>query len=317
MPTRYFRTLPEAVSDARAFKMLDRLRMFYLRRGSGWSGGERVVRRVGASIEFAGHRSYDPGDDLRHMDWHLLARLDEPYLKTYQEQEYYYVHILLDASASMFGMREGRKFQVACDIATALSYLTLAQDDRLMLARAPDSGDNPYRTAGRSFLLGRHQMPAVRRFLTNVHPDGLTSFEAGLTRYIHAGRRRMNRAVLISDFQSPVSQITDLLSRFQAARCHLSLVRLIDPEERTFEPDRSQVRLHDLEAGDERIITLDEDNRQQYMETFNEHRASLIAYCDRQGMPYIEIDTAQGWYDPQSDNTLMHHLIRNHIPSNR
>ena len=313
MSDRYFQTLSADLTDAQFFKTLDRLRLSYLRRKRGWTGGERVVRRVGASIEFAGHRSYDPGDDLRYLDWHLLARLDEPYIKTYQEQEYYYVHIILDASASMFGMREGRKFQVAKDMAFALSYLTLINDDRLMLVRIPDSTDLPYRTASRAFLLGRHQMPAVNRFMSHVHADGLSSFETGLARYIHTDRRHLDRAVLLSDFQQPVAQITNQLSQFLSANCQLTIIRLIDPEERTFEPDRMQVRVKDLENGEERLLTLDENNKKQYEQLFNEHRAALMAFCTHHGISYIECDTSQKWYDPSYEDALLHQLIQNHI----
>ena len=112
MQERHFQTLPPDMSDIYFFRMLDLFRVDYLRRLRGSGGGERVVRRVGGAVEFAGHRSYNPGDDLRYMDWHLLARHDSPYTKTFHEQEYYHIHLLLDASASMDGMQTFVIFQL-------------------------------------------------------------------------------------------------------------------------------------------------------------------------------------------------------------
>ncbi|MBM3264820.1 MAG: DUF58 domain-containing protein [candidate division Zixibacteria bacterium] len=165
---RYFSTLPPEIGDAQFFRMLDRIRLENFRRSVGSPGGEHATRRSGASIEFAGHRSYDPGDDLRYLDWHLLARHDIAYTKTFQEQEYYHTHLLIDDSASMYGMAEGKKYAIARDMATALAYVTLASADRLYLARFSGASAAFYGTDRSS---AARRMSAVYRLLA-VEPQG-------------------------------------------------------------------------------------------------------------------------------------------------
>ncbi len=90
--------------------------------------GERLTRRKGISIEFADYREYSEGDDLRHLDWNVLARLETPIMKTYRDEEDLAVHLLLDASPSMeFG--EPTKLSAAVRLAAAMGLIGLAGGD--------------------------------------------------------------------------------------------------------------------------------------------------------------------------------------------
>ena len=313
MQDRYFFTLPPDISDTRFFKMLDLMRVEYLRRIRGGGGGDRIVRRVGGAVEFAGHQNYDPGDDLRYLDWHLLARLDNPYTKIFHEQEYYHVHLLLDASASMLGMQGGFKFRVAQDIATTLSYLILANDDRLRLVCFPGRGNESFRYAGRRFLIGQHQMPVVGRFLSQTRASGVSTFGEGFSRYLHHNRRHLNSLIIISDFLAEVPELVQGLSRFISANCHLVLIRIIDESERTFTIDRTQIKVRDIETEKERVLTLDESNRTQYEAAFAAHRSALMAFCRSHAIGYAEVNTMVPWHDSLRDDALLGRLQRLNI----
>lgn len=313
MQDRYFFTLPPDISDAHFFKMLELMRVEYLRRLRGGGGGDRVVRRVGGAVEFAGHRSYDPGDDLRYLDWHLLARHDSPYTKIFHDQEYYQVHLLLDTSASMLGMQEGLKFRISRDVATVLSYLILANDDRLRLVGFPGRENEPFRYAGRRFLIGRHQMPVVCRFLSQTRASGVSTFGQGFSRYLHHNRRHLNSLIIISDFLAEIPELVQGLSRFVSANCHLVLIRVIDEAERTFTIDPSRIRVRDMETDRDQILTLDESNRTQYEAAFSAHRSALIAFCRSHGIGYAEVDTTLPWHDPLRDDSLLGQLKRLNI----
>src|SRR5215212_8920428 len=120
--------------------LLRRLEQFQLlaqRRAKSSAKGERRSRARGQSVEFADHRNYVAGDDLRYLDWNLFGRLDRLFLKLYEEERELPVRIFLDASESMnFG--EPTKFHFAKQIAAAVGYVALCGFDRVAVNVFPD-----------------------------------------------------------------------------------------------------------------------------------------------------------------------------------
>lgn len=99
--------------------------------------GDRSSRAKGSGLEFAEHRPYQPGDDLRHVDPHLEARLGETFIRQYSVDQQLPVTVLIDASASM-GLGEPTKLRHAVRLAAALGYLTLSGNDRLKIGAYAD-----------------------------------------------------------------------------------------------------------------------------------------------------------------------------------
>src|SRR3954470_16961757 len=107
--------------------------------------GEHVARRRGGSAEFQEHRPYEPGDDLRRIDWLAFARSGQPVTKLFRAEEDTMVRIVLDASASLdFGTPS--KLEAARRVAAAVGYLALASGQRseLWVARVSSSGRLPF-----------------------------------------------------------------------------------------------------------------------------------------------------------------------------
>ena len=128
---------------------------------AGATKGERVSKRKGISIEFADFRNYSDGDDLRHLDWNVLARLESPVLRTYQDEEDLVVYLVVDNSASMnFG--EPEKSGVATKLAAALGTVALISGDAVRLTSGSQSA--PPAQA----LRGRANVP--KPFCTSRHP---------------------------------------------------------------------------------------------------------------------------------------------------
>src|ERR1043166_9790952 len=99
--------------------------------------GERRSKRKGQSVEFADYRNYVKGDDLRFLDWNLMARLDRLFLRLYQEEEDLHLYILLDSSLSMdFGTPS--KLYYAKQIAAALAFVGLVNLDRVVIETFSD-----------------------------------------------------------------------------------------------------------------------------------------------------------------------------------
>ncbi|MBI4721207.1 MAG: DUF58 domain-containing protein [Chitinivibrionia bacterium] len=82
-------------------RRIERLSLFISRRMGGKGTGDQGSRRMGQGMDFVGYRDYQPGDDLRYLDWNLFARLDRLYLKRFMEEGEMTIHLLLDVSRSM------------------------------------------------------------------------------------------------------------------------------------------------------------------------------------------------------------------------
>src|SRR5215470_7707062 len=121
--------------DETTRRKLEQLMLTAWRVRAGAIKGERRSTKRGTSIEFADYRNYTPGDDLRRLDWNIYARLDRPLTKLYEDEEDLAVHLIIDTSASMdWGEAELYKFDYARRLVAGLGYISLATNDRLMIA---------------------------------------------------------------------------------------------------------------------------------------------------------------------------------------
>src|SRR5947209_8320754 len=128
--------------------------------------GERKSRRRGSSVEFAEHRNYTVGDDLRHIDWNVYGRLDRLFLKLFLEEEDLHVYTVLDASLSMdFG--RPTKLRYGKQVAAALAFIGLVNHDRVLL----DSFSTGLET-GMPNVRGRSQMWRVVQYLERLQASG-------------------------------------------------------------------------------------------------------------------------------------------------
>ena len=99
--------------------------------------GERRSKRKGTSVEFADHRNYVVGDDLRFIDWNIMIRLDKLFIKLYEEEEDLHFHLLIDTSLSMdFG--DPSKLQYAKRVAVVLAFIGLINNDRIIVSAFSD-----------------------------------------------------------------------------------------------------------------------------------------------------------------------------------
>lgn len=125
-------TAAELIDPALAAR-LDRLDVLSRKTFAGKLQGERRSKRRGRSVEFDDYRPYVPGDDPRHIDWNVLARLDRLFIKVFQEEEDLAVHLIVDASASMnAGAGASNKMLYAARLAAAVGYIALVNNNRVL-----------------------------------------------------------------------------------------------------------------------------------------------------------------------------------------
>src|SRR5437773_7661989 len=123
------------IPDPTVLAPIDRLELEARQVGAGYLAGRHRSPRHGLAVEFAQHREYVPGDDIKHIDWKVYGRTERFHLKQYEQETNLVAWLLVDASESMrYGSGERTKYDVACVAAAAMAYLVLQQADSVGLA---------------------------------------------------------------------------------------------------------------------------------------------------------------------------------------
>ncbi len=251
-------------------------------------GVHRSPRR-GLSAEFAELRAYQPGDDLRHVDWRMVGRSDRFFVKQFEEDTHLGAYILLDVSGSMAWSSDPEslptKLWYGKLMAAALGLLLFRQGDRV--------GLGPFDHETREWLParggGRHQAEFLRR-VASLEARGESRAE-GVLRESALRLRRPGMVILISDLLMDASETATAL-RYLAHRGHQVVVlHLLDPGERELE-GTGTLRYRDPETGDELQVPVGEV-RAAYREAVDsallEWRRALVPA----GVDYLIADTSR------------------------
>ncbi len=269
--------------DPALVRSLERLTISARRSLGGQGQGDRQSRATGASIEFHDYRQYQPGDDLRYLDWHAYGRLDRLVLKLYLDEVDLLVQIIVDASASMT-IGEPLKSTCALRLAAALGYVGLAGLERVAVS---------YVAAGRAGTLrslrGRGSFPRLVHFLEGIEFGGATALNASLRTESRRLPRR-SRLVLLSDLLDRDGYQDGLLA-LQEAGHEVFVIHLLAPEELE-PPEVGEVRLVDVETGGVEELTLSRDRIGAYRERTARHFAEVEAFCFERGIGYARLSTA-------------------------
>ncbi|MDA0834212.1 MAG: DUF58 domain-containing protein [Planctomycetota bacterium] len=185
----------------------------------------------GFSVEFAEHREYVPGDDLRYVDWKVFGKTDRYYLKQYEEETNFVCYILLDASDSMSYQSPGAamsKLEYAKCVAATIAYLVLHQQDAVGLV----TFDNSIREQIRPSTQPSHLQQVIKVIETTA-PQGETS----LGTILHQLAERLTHnsvVILISDLFDDLDALNMGLKHLRHRRHDVSLMQVIDPAEQDF-----------------------------------------------------------------------------------
>lgn len=240
----------------------------------------------GFSVEFAEHRAYVPGDDIRHIDWKVYAKRERYYIKQYHEETNFVASLLLDASASMTFCSGGpSKLEYASTASAALAYLVLRQNDAVSLG-VFDRESTAYQPPG----TGLPFLESVARSLEQVHPTGGTSLGASLGAFARLIARR-GIVVVVSDFLDEPASIVRGLQQLAFGGHEVIALHVLDPHEIEF-PLEGHVRFEGLESAD-RILLQPHRIRDAYLAALDEHLHALRQGCSRAGIEYRLAGTAE------------------------
>jgi uncharacterized protein (DUF58 family) len=246
----------------------------------------RASKRVGAGLEFADHRDYAAGDDLRYIDWNLYGRLGRLALRLFQEEEDLLVEVLVDASASM-GVGSPPKLDLALQVGAALAYVGLANLDRVALSPLGDD-----QAAALPPARGKGAILPILRFLNGVRAGGRSGLAASVRGFL-ARRRRHRRglAIVISDFYDPAGPraALDLLRHHQL---EVVAIQVSAPQE--LAPDLwGDVELRDVETGETRELTVSPAVLAAYRQRHQTLLRDLEGYCRERAVPCFTVASDQ------------------------
>ena len=240
--------------------------------------GDRLSRRKGRGSEFADFRPYATGDDLRFLDWSLFARLERLFLRLFLEEEDLHVHLLLDVSRSMdFGTPT--KLLYAKRVAAALGFIGLVNLDRVAVTAFAETP-----VARSPVLRGRPSLRRLLAFLDGLEPAGPGDFNRAL-RTASLTLTGRGVVILLSDFLDK-SGVTDGLRYLAARSLDVCAIQVLAKEE--VEPEFvGDLKLTDLEDGDEAEVTITAPLLERYRRTLDAFRAGLADQCNRRGMTFL------------------------------
>ncbi|GDX91719.1 hypothetical protein LBMAG46_17260 [Planctomycetia bacterium] len=234
---------------------------------------QRRTRQTGAGIEFADHREYSPGEDLRYLDWNVYARHGDLLIRRFQEEQDLHLWLLLDCSNSM-NLADGRKFDLARQLAAALAWIALADLDRIsVLACAAGIVEQFPLTRGRERILPLMQF---LQGLTASTPQ--TSLLESVRQFLHR-RPRPGIAVILSDLFDPAGFEAGLDQlRFSGFDLHvIQLHHPLDADPAVL----GDAELVDVETGTTLQTTITEHMLSEYRRLFRQHQDAVRNYCAR------------------------------------
>lgn len=241
----------------------------------------------GFSVEFAEHRQYRSGDEIRHVDWKVFGRTEKYFVKQFEEETNLRSMIALDASASMnYTSKKGgvTKFEYGSYLAAALSLLMINQRDAAGLAL--------YDTEIQAFLPPNSRPSYIReilRTLENAKPANTTGTASALNVLAERIKRR-GLVIVISDFFDDIDSVLMALKHFRHKRHEVIAFQLLDPRELDFKLG-SGANFKDMETGEE-MLTQPYQIQASYSKAVKEFVAKIKRECRNHNIDYNLIDTS-------------------------
>ena len=245
--------------------------------------GERRSKARGQGVEFADHRPYAVGDDLRFVDWNIYARLNQLVLKLFLEEQDLTVHIAMDLSGSM-ATGDPSKARYVKRLAAALGYLSLVHNNRVTLSGFAEGLQGQLGP-----MRGRAYLASMAEFLLARPEQGESRFDASC-RQLAASRTGSGIMVVLSDFFIKEGFETGL-RRLVSPHHDLYVIQVLSPQE--LAPTLSgDLRLIDVEDGDAAEVTLSGALLKYYHRTLAAYCNQVKDFCVRHGAVYALADSS-------------------------
>jgi uncharacterized protein (DUF58 family) len=253
---------------------------------------------VGFSVEFASHREYAPGDDLRHVNWKLFARQKRLYVKEFDAETNLNLYIVLDISRSMDCANAGiSKLEYGSALAASLAHLALKQRDAVGITLYADEVIAHLEPKAKP-----QQLDEVLRTIALTEARPVSNAARALPQAAELARHR-GLVVIISDLFDDVAPVVRGLEHLRFKQHEVLLFHLFDPWERHLPLD-GKIRFHDMETGEE-VTTQAEGIREEYLKRVNAWCDEIERECLNRSVERVELTT-----DQPLDKALLDYLVR-------
>jgi len=270
--------------DSKFMARLDALDIVSRKILQGKLQGEKRSKRRGAGVEFADHRPYVIGDDLRFVDWNIYGRLEQLFLKIFLVEQDLSVQVVLDVSASS-ATGEPSKALAIKRLGAALSYVAMVNNSRVSLSLFADG------VVGQlANMRGRNYIGRMAEFLLDADCEGPSSF-AKACRQLTASRTGSGVMIVVSDFFFKEGY-DEALRRLMSRHYDLYCIQMLSPQE--VSPTLSgDLKLIDVEDLDDAEITMSAALLDYYKKNLAAYCAELQAFCRKRGATYALTDSGK------------------------
>ncbi|MFQ6607006.1 MAG: DUF58 domain-containing protein [Fidelibacterota bacterium] len=238
----------------------------------------------GFSVEFAEHRAYGPGDEIRHVDWKLYGKTDRYYIKQFEEETNLRSYLIMDTSKSMdFASKSISKLEYASYLAAALTYLMLQQQDAVSLTL--------FDKEIRNYVPPRSTPGHLNTILTRLEQvsSGPETRIAPTLHHLAEKIRKRGLIILISDLLDEPQEVLTGLKHFRHKKHEVIVFHLIDPQEQHFDFS-IRTRFQDLETG-AMITTEPWQIRSAYQRVMADFQKLYKTECRKRNIDYVPIRT--------------------------
>ncbi|MFP6882273.1 MAG: DUF58 domain-containing protein [Roseibacillus sp.] len=288
---------PKAIARAEALGMNARFIV------EGYMAGEHKSPYRGFAIEFAQHREYAPGDDVRHLDWKVQAKTERYYIKQYEQETNFVAHLLLDGSESMnYRSGELSKLEYGKMMAACLAYVILHQRDAVALGIFDEEI--------REYLPRSDNRDNLFKIMNRLADFDATG-ETQVAEVLHGMANQVRRKgimIVMSDFFDDEAAIVEGIQHLRFAGHEVILMQILDPYEIDF-PFTGMVEFDGLE-NIPRVQTRPTQIKKTYHREFEAFRHRLRDACDRNQCHFVEVQT-----DQPLDEVLSNYLAFRKITS--
>ena len=266
------------------YKKLTSMRLGSKSKMRGHHKGSHRAQRIGASMDFSDYRAYHLGDDVRQIDWNVYARSEKYFIKRFLDEQEMRVHIVVDGTKSMISQPE--KWILAKQLAAALGYIVLQQDDRLQCTYITDTDITPFRQKGGSakqqFLHTLQQFP---------EPSMQSSFAEKASKHLVKGQTVL---IVITDALETIEKLESFLRRLPNYAGDIRFIQVVeqDVHQPTFTGD---MELFDIETEKIMNVSVSPSTLQNYFESKARHEKQLDLLCKKYGVAHIQILVEEGF----------------------
>lgn len=247
----------------------------------------------GHGFDFAEHRAYVPGDELRRVDWNVFARTGDMHVKLTHEEREIDVQIVVDLSRSMdLAAARHSKREVVFYIAATLAYSALADGIPVGLLGFTDriELDVPVHNT-------KAHLWKLLDALWSARPASKSTDVSAVVHRLHQRRRRLSMVFFVSDFLFATEVLE--LAHFKAIAAQHDVIPIVvsDPLEAQLPAGQGVVRLRDLECGSQRLVRLGRSSRAAYEQCVRDRERALVGIFYRLNLDFVRVSTDQPFRD--------------------